>query len=160
MKWKKTICKKILTVLTLFANKDNRIHLSHPDNQLFDCKSYYDVGIHHFLDIEIHAHLKRIFIIGIWIFLCVKRGTLAILAPKNSSKRFGKDENKTPDYLHLKIWVYFQAHKSLYSPKKWKNVVLVSEKKVSAPIPKLDFGFGSLYRNLILVIHFVHSAYS
>ena len=26
-------------------------------------------------------------------------------------------------------WVYFQAHKNLYPPKKWKNIVLVLEKK-------------------------------
>ena len=32
--------------------------------------------------------------------------------------------------LFLKIWVYFPAHKNLYPPKKWKNIVSVSEKKV------------------------------
>ena len=31
--------------------------------------------------------------------------------------------------LFLKIWVYFPAHKNLYPPKKWKNIVSVSEKK-------------------------------
>ena len=31
--------------------------------------------------------------------------------------------------LFLKIWVYFQAHKNLYPPRKWKNIVSVSEIK-------------------------------
>ena len=60
----------IIQANNLFANKGSRIHLSHPDNQLFDCKSYYDVGIRHFLDIEIHAHLKRIFISYSNLYLC------------------------------------------------------------------------------------------
>ena len=34
-----------------------------------------------------------------------------------------------------------------------KNV-LVSEKNNSAPIPKLDLGFGSRYRNLVSVVHY------
>ena len=47
--------KNRLLYFTLFANKDTRIHLSHPDNQPYDCKSYSYVNIHHFLGIEIHA---------------------------------------------------------------------------------------------------------
>ena len=37
-----------------------------------------------------------------------------------------------------------------------KEKVSVSEKKVSAPIPmpKLNFGFGSQFQNLVLVVHY------
>jgi hypothetical protein len=38
---------------------------------------------------------------------------------------------------------------------KLKKKVSVSEKRISAPkpIPKFDLGFGSRYRNLVLVAH-------
>ena len=56
---------------------------------------------------------------------------------------------------------FFQAFKNLYHPKKWETwqkfefflikKVLISERKVSAPIPKVDLGFGSRYWNLDLL---------
>ena len=67
--------------------------------------------------------------------------------------------------LFLKIWVYFQDCQKLKFPNKLENMRKAKslkffekksfgfEKKNSAPIPKLDLGFCSLYRKLVLVIH-------
>ena len=59
--------------------------------------------------------------------------------------------------------VQLQAFKNLYNPKKQENTRKIKnfekkglgfwKKRVSAPILKLDFGFGSRYRNLVSVFH-------
>ena len=61
--------------------------------------------------------------------------------------------------LFLKIWVYFQAFKNSYpqerSGKHGKSLNLKVLGKKMEPILKLDLGFGSRYRNLVSVIHYL-----
>ena len=64
------------------------------------------------------------------------------------------------DYFWRSVFNFrlLKTHILLRSRKTWENLkkwVSVSGKKISAPIPipKLDLGFGSRYRNLVSVIH-------